>query len=90
MYNPNQYGGQYGGAPAYGQSPYGSAYGAPASSSHHQPPDDKLAKVKDPLLNAVKWVKARSPQEKLILGCAAGVVVSRALGAARRGWNSLG
>lgn len=37
--------------------------------------DDKLGKVKDPLVKAVKYVKTRGPKEKLImLGVAAFVV----------------
>ena len=78
MYNPNvpNYGGSYGAVPPYGGNPYsGATYGG---SSHHQQPDDKLSKVKDPLLNAVRWVKQRSPKEKLALGCIAGVVVRTA------------
>eukprot|EP00879_Flechtneria_rotunda_P003395 GHRR01003623.1.p1 GENE.GHRR01003623.1~~GHRR01003623.1.p1 ORF type:complete len:328 (+),score=50.20 GHRR01003623.1:357-1340(+) len=85
----NQYrppGSGFGGPPAYGGPPFGGppppqysspSFGAPtgpvgASSHSHQ--DDKLSKVKDPLLTAVRWFKMRSPKEKLILGCLAGVV----------------
>lgn len=45
----------------------------PAAS---QPADDKLSKVRDPMLNAVKWVKTRSPKEKMAMGVVAGLVVS--------------
>ena len=85
MYNPNvlNYGGSYGAAAPYGGNPYsGATYGG---SSHHQQPDDKLSKVKDPLLNAVRWVKQRSPKEKLALGCTAGVVVVTAFQCPRVG-----
>jgi hypothetical protein len=78
MYNPNvpNYGGSYGTVPPYGGNPYsGATYGG---SNHQQQPDDKLSKVKDPLLNAVRWVKLRSPKEKLALGSVAGIVVSAA------------
>mmetsp|Transcript_46257 Transcript_46257/g.118098 ORF Transcript_46257/g.118098 Transcript_46257/m.118098 type:complete len:281 (-) Transcript_46257:310-1152(-) len=38
--------------------------------------DEKLLKpVKDPLLAAVRWVQSRKPQEKMILGVAAGVLL---------------
>eukprot|EP00882_Tetradesmus_deserticola_P005581 GHRQ01005876.1.p1 GENE.GHRQ01005876.1~~GHRQ01005876.1.p1 ORF type:complete len:271 (+),score=51.02 GHRQ01005876.1:97-909(+) len=69
-------------APAYGQfggAPPGPAFGGGGPSSHggagRDANDDKLSKVKDPLLTAVRWLKGRSPQEKLVLGCLAGVVV---------------
>ena len=39
--------------------------------------DDKLAKVKDPLLATVRWLKRRSPREKLILSGAGAILVSR-------------
>lgn len=38
--------------------------------------DDKLAKVKDPLLTAVRWLKGRSQSEKLGLACVGAVLVS--------------
>jgi ER lumen protein retaining receptor len=41
----------------------------------HDKPDDKLSKVRDPLLAIVKWVKRRSPREKLILS-GAGAILS--------------
>jgi hypothetical protein len=30
--------------------------------------DDKLGKVRDPIVKIVKWAKTRSPKEKAILG----------------------
>eukprot|EP00877_Chromochloris_zofingiensis_P000685 jgi/Chrzof1/10617/Cz05g05110.t1 len=70
---PSQYGGQFG-APQYGGAPppYGAPPGGYTSSSSKS--DDKLAKMKDPLLVTVRWVKQRSPKEKLMLGCVAGIV----------------
>lgn len=41
--------------------------------------DDKLGKVKDPLAKAVKYVKTRSPKEKLVMLCICGFVVSLSL-----------
>jgi hypothetical protein len=71
---PPAYGGGYG-APG-GQQQYGGIGGGSqqqhASSSHA---DDKLAKVKDPVLTMVKWFKDRSPQEKLGLGVIGGLVL---------------
>lgn len=69
-------------APAYGQfggAPSGPSFGSGPSSqggAGRDAHDDKLSKVKDPLLTAVRWLKGRSSQEKLVLGCLAGVVVS--------------
>jgi hypothetical protein len=38
--------------------------------------EEKLLKpVKDPLLAAVRWVKARNQQEKIVLGIGAGFLV---------------
>lgn len=51
-----------------------SSYSAPPSGSHAHA-DDKLAKVKDPLLTLVKWFKDRSPQEKMVLGVIGGIVL---------------
>ena len=39
--------------------------------------DDKLGKVKDPIAKATKYVKTRSPKEKLIMLIVAGILVSR-------------
>ncbi|WIA12340.1 hypothetical protein OEZ85_012391 [Tetradesmus obliquus] len=67
-------------APAYGQfggAPSGPSFGSGPSSqggAGRDAHDDKLSKVKDPLLTAVRWLKGRSSQEKLVLGCLAGVV----------------
>jgi hypothetical protein len=41
----------------------------------HRKSDDKLGKVTDPVKVAVKFVKTRSPREKLGLLCGAAVVV---------------
>jgi hypothetical protein len=60
-------GGGFGGAPPS----HGSSTGAGGSSV-----DDKLAKVKDPLLTAVRWLKGRSQSEKLGLACVGAVLVS--------------
>ena len=38
--------------------------------------DDKLGKVKDPIARAIKYLKTRSPKEKLALLCAGGLTVS--------------
>lgn len=66
------YGGQqFGGPPSYGQQQFGGPSSTGASKDH----DDKLSKVKDPLLSAVRWLKTRSPKEKTILGCIAGFLV---------------
>lgn len=77
---PAPYGGpgpQYGGnkptfAPSYGAS------GPTSSGAQHRGGDDdnKLAKVRDPLLAVSRWIKLRSPKEKMGLGALAGVVVS--------------
>lgn len=68
-----------GGPPPYGgQGGYGAgaSYSGPSHSANHGA-DDKLSKVvKDPLVGLVKWIKTRSPKEKLLMGCLAGVVVS--------------
>lgn len=37
--------------------------------------DDGLSKVKDPILNAIKWLKSRSPREKTAMGAVAGILV---------------
>ena len=39
--------------------------------------DDKLGKMKDPLAKAVKYIKTRSPKEKLAMVCVAGVLVRK-------------
>ncbi len=41
--------------------------------------DDGGARIKDPLVAVIRWLKSRSPREKTILGCIAGVLVSQAL-----------
>ena len=41
--------------------------------------DDKLGKVKDPIAKATKYVKTRSPREKLIMLVVAGILVSRSV-----------
>lgn len=57
------------------QQQFGAAsYSAPPSGSHAHA-DDKLAKVKDPLLTLVKWFKDRKPQEKMVLGVIGGIVL---------------
>jgi hypothetical protein len=82
---PGAPGGAYGGPPpSYGgnQAHYNSApgpYGGPGPRGAGAGPgssDDKLSKVKDPLLHAVKWFKQRSQKEKTVLGAVAGLVVS--------------
>lgn len=50
------------------------SFSAPASGSNAHA-DDKLAKVKDPLLTTIKWFKDRSPQEKMALGVIGGIVL---------------
>jgi len=63
-------------APAYSQQQYGgSGFGGGPSQASSQAPDDKLSKGEG-LLSAVRWLKTRSPREKLVLGCIAGIVVS--------------
>ena len=58
-----------------GQQQFGAAsYSAPPSGSHAHA-DDKLAKVKDPLLTLVKWFKDRSQQEKMGLGVIGAIVL---------------
>ncbi len=37
--------------------------------------DDTLGKVKDPLVAFIRWVKSRSPREKVAMGAALGVLV---------------
>ncbi len=37
--------------------------------------DDKLGKVRDPIAKAAKYVKTRSPKEKLVMLCAGGLLV---------------
>ena len=39
--------------------------------------DDKLGKMKDPLAKAVKYIKTRSPKEKLAMLCVAGFLVRK-------------
>lgn len=39
--------------------------------------DDKLGKVRDPIAKAAKYVKTRSPKEKLVMLCAIGLLVSK-------------
>ena len=74
-------------APQYGgnKPTYTPSYGAsgPASGGPHHgagrggdDPDNKLAKVRDPLLAVSRWIKLRSPREKTALGALAGIVVS--------------
>lgn len=72
-YQPGGLGGQqhhqFGGA-----APGGGSFGQQhAGGSAHA--DDKLAKVKDPLLTTIKWLKDRSPQEKLVLGVVGALVL---------------
>ena len=38
--------------------------------------DDKLGKVRDPIAKAAKYMKTRSPKEKLVMLCAGGLLVS--------------
>ena len=81
---PPSYGGQMGGGGGFssgmgggGGGGGGMMGGGPSSRPmQQQPADDKLAKVRDPLLQAVKWVKSRSQKEKLAMGCVAGLLVS--------------
>lgn len=49
------------------------SFSAPSGSNAHA--DDKLAKVKDPLLTTIKWFKDRSLQEKMVLGVIGGIVL---------------
>lgn len=37
--------------------------------------DDKLGKVRDPIAKAAKYVRTRSPKEKLVMLCLGGLVV---------------
>jgi hypothetical protein len=37
--------------------------------------DDTLGKVKDPVVSAIRWVKSRSPREKMYMMAGAGVMV---------------
>ncbi len=41
--------------------------------------DDTLGKVKDPLVALIGSIKRRSPREKLVLGCLAGLLVRHRL-----------
>lgn len=41
------------------------------------PRDDKLGKVRDPLLTASRWLKRRSQKEKVFLGSVCGLLVSQ-------------
>lgn len=59
--------GGYGGQPSFPSA-------GPASGSNAHA-DDKLAKVKDPLLMVIRWFKDRSPQEKTGLGVIGGIVL---------------
>lgn len=59
--------GGYGGQPSFPSA------GPPSGSNAHA--DDKLAKVKDPLLMVIRWFKDRSPQEKTGLGVIGGIVL---------------
>lgn len=68
-----QPGGMGAGQQGYGQPSFPSSHGAPARGGDAH--DDKLAKVKDPLLTVIKWFKERSPQEKLALGVIGGIVL---------------
>lgn len=36
----------------------------------------KLGKVKDPVVRVIKWIKSRTSQEKGIMGCLGGLLVS--------------
>ena len=42
--------------------------------------DDGMAKIRDPVVAVVRWVKSRSPREKTVLGAFGGFLVSRARG----------
>jgi len=37
--------------------------------------DDKLGKVRDPIAKAAKYMRTRSPKEKLVMLCIGGLVV---------------
>lgn len=87
QFKPPGAAGGYGGGPpppAYstgyqagsmGNQQFGQAsFPAPPSGSNAHA-DDKLAKVKDPLLTTIKWFKDRSPQEKLVLGVIGAIVL---------------
>lgn len=69
----------FGPPPSYGgnQASYssGGPYGAGPGPRAGRADEDKLGKVKDPLLQAVKWLQTRNSKEKTVLGCAAGVLV---------------
>jgi type II secretory pathway component PulM len=57
--------------------PYPTSGGYPGSYDTQQDSSAKLKeRVKDPLLAVVRWVKRRSPREKLILLGACAVLVS--------------
>lgn len=43
------------------------------------PQDDKLGKVRDPLLTASRWLKRRSQKEKVLLGSVCGLLVRTVL-----------
>lgn len=50
--------------------------GADPYNQFATPRDDKLGKVRDPLLTASRWLKRRSQKEKVLLGSVCGLVVS--------------
>jgi hypothetical protein len=63
-------GGGYGGAAQQAGGGFGGQQHAANANAHA---DDKLSKVKDPLLTSIKWFKDRSPQEKTGLGVVGGI-----------------
>lgn len=67
-------GSQFGGANQFGGHQPSFQHASHTSSSNVHA-DDKLAKVKDPLLTSIKWFKDRTPQEKLGLGVIGGIVL---------------
>lgn len=50
--------------------------GADPYNQFATPRDDKLGKVRDPLLTASRWLKRRSQKEKVFLGSLCGLLVS--------------
>lgn len=50
--------------------------GADPYNQFATPRDDKLGKVRDPLLTASRWLKRRSQKEKVFLGSVCGLLVS--------------
>ena len=58
---------------------WGHQAGADPYNQFATPRDDKLGKVRDPLLTASRWFKRRSQKEKVLLGSICGLLVSACL-----------